>query len=124
MFDWRTWLYQKMHATDPITDIVGDRIYTILEETPANKPFIVLRFLPVQPLAVVAMVQDATIWFHDEGGYTRIDQLMKLTRTTLVDQVSEQDAISVDWSGDSSDLADDSRGTLVRNSVYRFAGRR
>lgn len=124
MFDWRTWLYTKVLSDPDIIAIVDDRVYSSLEETPRLKPFIVLRFQPTQPQAVVGMVQDASIWFHDEGGYTRIDELMKLTRTALVDQVPGQDAICAEWLGDSSDLADDSRGTLVRNSVYRFAGRR
>lgn len=124
MFDWRTWLYTKMLSTDEIVDIVNDRVYTELDQTPSQKPFIVLRLLPTTPQAVVGMTQDASIWFHDEGGYTRIDTLMKLTRAALVDQVSAEDAISVEWTGDSADLADDSRGTLVRNSTFRFAGRR
>lgn len=124
MFDWRTWLYEKLFTVTPITDIVGDRIYGELSETPKDKPFIVFRFNPTQPQAVVGLFQDVTIWFHDVGGYTRIDELMKLTRAALVDQVSEPDAISVEWSGDSGDLADDGRDTLVRNSTFRFAGRR
>lgn len=124
MFDWRTWLYEKLLSVTAITDLVDDRIYSELEETPALKPFIVFRFSPTQPQAVVGMFQDVVIWFHDVGGYTRIDQLILATRTALVDQVSQQDAIGIDWSGDSADLADDARQTVVRNSTFRFAGRR
>jgi hypothetical protein len=124
MFDWRTWLKAKLEDITAVTAIAVGGIHGQLDETPADKPFIVFRFNPTQPTAVVGLWQDVTIWFHDVGGYTRIDELMVLVREALVGQVSEVDAVCVEWNGDSGDLADDARGTLVRNSVYRFAGRR
>lgn len=124
MFDFRTWVHQQLTGNLTVTSLVGNRIYGTLEETPADKPFMVIRMNTTQPQIVVAAFQDATIWFHDVGGYTRIDELMALVRSLLVGPISEDEAVSCDWLGDSTDLADDGRGTLVRNSVYRFAGRR
>lgn len=124
MFDWRTWVYEHLKANTLLSDVVGDRIYGELTETPAEKPFIVIRMNSIQPQIVVAATQDATVWIHDIGGYTRIDELMSIVRDSLVGQVSGDGAVCCEWNGDSPDLADDARGTLVRNSVYRFAGRR
>lgn len=124
MFDWRTWLKETLDGNSQVVSLAAGGIYGQLEETPATKPFIVFRFNGTQPQAVVASFQDATIWFHDIGGYTRIDELMGIVREALVGPVAGPDAVHCDWLTDSPDLADDGRGTLVRNSVYRFAGRR
>lgn len=122
--DWRTWLKATLSDITAVTDLVGDRIYGQLDEAPVDKPFIVFHLSATQPQIVVASFQDATIWFHDIGGYTRIDSLMSSVRDALVGPVAAVGAVHCDWSGDSPDLADDARGTLVRNSTYRFAGRR
>lgn len=125
MYDWRPWIRNRLLAVSDITDLVGvDGVYGQLEETPEHKPFIVIRLGATTPEIVVASSQTAVLWFHDEGGYTRIQTLMNLARATLVGQVAEDDAIAADWTGDSPDLADDARGTLVRNSGYRLVGRR
>jgi hypothetical protein len=124
MFDWRTWLKQTLDGNPQVVELAAGGIYGQLEETPATKPFIVFRFSATQPQVVVAAFQDATIWFHDVGGYTRIDTLSQVVRELIVGPVAGDDAVHCDWLGDSPDLADDGRGTLVRNSVYRFVGRR
>lgn len=124
MFDWRTWLNTTLNGDAQVVELAAGGIYGQLEETPATKPFIVFRFSASQPQVVVASFQDATIWFHDVRGYTRIDGLMEVVRELLVGPVVGDEAVHCDWLGDSPDLADDARGTLVRNSVFRFAGRR
>jgi hypothetical protein len=127
MMDWRAWAFNRLTGAQPVTDVVGDRIYGMLgeEDTPAQKPFMVLRFNEDVPDVPEGMFSNLVVWVHDDPlGYTRIDQLLKATRDALEGPVPDPDAIQADWIGDSPDLADDRRGTVVRNASFRLAGRR
>jgi hypothetical protein len=127
--DWRTWLYQKVVAF--VGDKVGNRVFQSLDEdeTPDEKPFIVLRFGTDVPEVVNSSegVQSLTgvIWVHDNpGSYLLIDAILRELREEMAGAVVEADGISSDWLGDSPDLADDMRKTIVRNATFQLRGRR
>jgi hypothetical protein len=128
MFDCRTWIFTKLSALVPVTSVVGSRIFQSLdlEDTPTDKPFIVCRLDPSVPDIPGAMFQDLVLWIHDEpGSYLRIDTLIQTIRENLDGvQVNDPEGIAVVWQGDSPDMADDLRGTILRTSSYRLAGRR
>lgn len=120
--DWRTWVYDRLDEDTNIAALVGDRIYSTLDGSPDERPFIVIRFSGSVP--DVGDFQDVAIWVHDDpGSYVRIDTLLGLIRTKLVGPVAQQDAVAVVWQGDSPDLADDARGTVVRTASFRMAAR-
>jgi len=123
---WREFIFERLTGDAPLTALVGDRIFGTLEGSP-DRPFVVIRFDPSVPAIKGAEVQDMTIWVHDEPeSYTRIDEILPLIRAALEGPVSiaGENGIHVDWSGDSQDLSDDARGTILRSSSYRLAGRR
>ena len=125
--NWRAWVYDKLRLGPAVTSIVAERIYSSgeLEAAPKDKPFIVLRFDDETPEIEEASFQDVTVWVHDEpGSYVRIDEALSAVRTTLEGPVVAPDGVYATWLGDSPDLADDARQTLVRNSAFRLAGRR
>ena len=125
--NWRAWVYDRLRTSTPVTNIVGDRIYSAgeLEATPKLKPFMVLRFDTETPEIEEASFQDVTVWVHNEpGSYVDIDAALAAIRQTLEGPVAAPDGVYATWLGDSPDLADDARQTLVRNSAFRLAGRR
>ena len=125
--DWRTWLFSKLSSAVPITDLVpSSRIFQTLEEAPDERPFMVIRLQDGSSVIPSGSDQFAQVWVHDQpGSYLRIDTLLALVRETIDGPVADaEDAIHADWRGDSPDLADDARGTIVRYGTYRLVGRR
>jgi len=127
--DWRTWIYEQVLAL--VGDKVGDRVFQTLneDETPDEKPFIVLRFGGDSPGIVNtsegAEALTAVVWVHDNpGSYLGIDAILSELREEMTGPVTEPGGIFSRWLGDSPDLADDMRKTIVRNSTYQLMGRR
>lgn len=131
MIDWRTWIFQKLSNSLYIAEMnVVDRPTVhasgSLEGTPQRKPFLIITFGQEQVDrrdADQASVTSnfATLWVHDDpGDYLRIDSILIACQKELVGQVPG--GIYAQWQGNSGDLADDVRGTIVRNSEYRLIG--
>lgn len=126
--DLRTWIYNAIKNDPAITNDleVGDRVYqTLDEETPATKPFLVLRFDVDAHVIGDADAQDVVVWAHDyPGSYLRIDAILNRLHDLLSGPIVDQDGIAATWNGSSPDLADDERGTFVRNTGFRLYRRR
>jgi len=126
--DWRAWLYQKLSSDPAITAEVGNRIYSTLDMGPDEKPFLVIRL--GESLSEVHSREGgesttAVIWVDDDPGtYVNIDRILKKIRTCLESGAMSGQQIQAIWQGDSQDLSDDARGTVVRNVTYRLVGRR
>jgi hypothetical protein len=96
-----------------------------LVATPEKKPFIVIRFGNVIPQVGATFFQDSALWVHDApGSYVRIESILSILREELEGPVPDAKGIAVQWLGESEDLADDERKTIVKNAAYRLVGRR
>ena len=129
MTNWRDWLYDTLTNDANVVAAVG--IGSIhgsgsLTGSPADKPFIVIRYdaaLP-GPFGSVA-AQDAVINIHDEpGSYAPISEILDYVKNAIDQRVIAENVQGVVWQGDSGDLADDGYGTIVRSTSYRFNGRK
>lgn len=126
--DWRSWAYQNLiEAGNPILDILpAGSVYGAgsLKGSPAKKPFLVLRFGPkVRRRQEGPYSRTLEVWIHDEpGDYMQIESLIPLVRAQLEGQVALPGAVSCEWSGDSSDLADDGFNTITRNTLFVLVG--
>jgi hypothetical protein len=133
MVDWRTWVYDKLVSETAVTTLVpAPRIFSTLsvDDTPDVKPFIVIRMgtdrdeLAQEDEGHSAGSHECAIWVHDDPiGYTGIDAVIEAIKDSMRD-VDGQDVIAARWNGDSGDLADDLRGTVVRTTNFRLDGRR
>lgn len=122
--NWRTWMYQtvKEALSDPEVKVFGSGS---LPDTPKVRPFVIITMSTNTRDAAVASQQEVTVWVHDEpGGYTRIDNIITTIRNSVEGPVTEEGGVFAHWTGDSDDLSDDGRGTIVRTSTYILAGRR
>jgi len=124
--NWREFVFDRLNGDVALAAFVGDRIFGTVPDNP-DRPYVVIRFDPLIPEGSWGEFQDMTVWVHDQPeSYTRIDEILPLVRTALQGPLSVpgETGIHVDWSGDSQDLSDDARGTILRTSSYRLAGRR
>ena len=129
--DWRKYLYQRMSLDQALLeDIPSDNLHAAgsLQYPPSERPFLVIRTgnEQVSPGNISGTYQNAEIWVHDEpGSYQRIDLILKRLQKLLVGQVvGYENAVAIDWVGDSGELADDLYGTITKVGSYRLVGRR
>jgi hypothetical protein len=64
---------------------------------------------------------------HDEpGDYTRIDEILYRVKSLLPTLDGQSNGlghvVSIEWTGDSEDLADDGHGTITRNTGFSLVG--
>jgi hypothetical protein len=124
--NWRQWIYEQLISDPQVTELVpAGSIYGSgsIGAPPASKPFLIIRMDPTQVGRSSAWsVANATIWAHDEpGDFGRIDEVLLRVRRALNRKIPGQPGgITVEWSGDSTDLADDGYGTISRNASYRL----
>lgn len=123
---WRDWCYQVLYQ-DPVMAGLLDREFIYgaggIDVNPEKKPFVVLRFGSIIPtLKRAASFSTVAVWAHDEpGDYARIDAILERVRAVYADnRPGTGGPITIEWSGDSTDLADDGYGTITRNSTYRL----
>lgn len=131
--DWRTWAFDRLTSSDPVTDLVPvEWIFGggSLTEVPARRPFVILRFGVEQSDmwdgdGPAATSQYLTVYIHDEpGDYLRINEITLAIRAALQGPVADGvGGISALWQGDSQDLADDVYGTIMRNAEFRLLGK-
>lgn len=131
--DWRTWAYNRLWNSAPITSIVPqDFIFGSgsMLGVPAIKPFLVIAFGPENPEVrdgdlPAATSRQMTLYAHDEpGDYSRIETILRLCRVALCGPVADGvGGILVEWQGDSIDLADDAFKTIMRSAEFRLLGK-
>lgn len=127
--NWRAWVRNVLIASPAVTALVpASRIHGAgsLRNRPSEAPFIVLRFGDkLGEPGVPADDTEGLVVVHDEpGGYTRIDDVLRVVRETLVMDITDAGGVAVEWQGDSGDLADDAWDTIYRNGSYRLLERR
>jgi hypothetical protein len=65
-----------------------------------------------------------TVWAHDEpGDYGRIDQILRAVEEELLGPISLENGVRCRLDARSADLADDSFGTITRNSAFTIVGK-
>lgn len=104
--------------------LYGDRS---LDGTPALKPFGVITMEGPAPGLSRHWTGRGILWVHDAvGDYTRIDGILLAARGILEAAppvlLAGTWLTSAEWTGDSTDLFDDARGTNVKNAGYRLVG--
>ena len=97
-------------------------------DTPAERPFLNLRWGGVDPGLSTVNKGTLTIWVHDEPGdyEARVNPILLRVRALLLELVGEQHptgwVVVVEWNGDSEDLVDDGHGTIARNASFTLVG--
>lgn len=122
--NWREWVYQTLLNDEELMDLVpvGSVFGAGAVGTrPESKPFVVIRMGPTQYNSFWSAA-NVQIWVHDEpGDYGRIDQIIDRCKSVLNRKtVDRLGGIVSEWTGDSTDLADDGYGTITRNTSYRL----
>lgn len=120
---YREWCYSRLTNDVMLASIVPPTsVYGAgsIGAIPAEKPFIVMRFGPVT--RSIGNVGTLTVWAHDEpGDYAKIDNILWHVRRLLDRAIpGEPGLITLQWTSDSADLADDGFGTITKNSSYRL----
>lgn len=124
--NWREWCWQTLAADEQLTALIPDKyIYGAgaVDVNPEQKPFVVLRFGVTTPQFQGAVsTGSVTAWAHDEpGDYARIDEVLgHVRRIWGHNHPKNPGHVTIEWSGDSTDLADDGYGTITRNATYRI----
>lgn len=97
-------------------------------DTPAQRPFLNLRWGGIEPGLSTVNRGTLTIWVHDDpGDYEfRINPILLRLRDLLLSLVGVQHGTGwltvVEWNGDSEDLVDDGHGTITRNVSFTLIG--
>jgi hypothetical protein len=96
-------------------------------DTPAQRPFLQLRWGRTDFGLDVVTVRTLNIWVHDEpGDYGRIDSIILRLRELLPTLEGQSNGsghlVAVEWAGDSEDLADDGHKTITRYSTFTLVG--
>lgn len=121
--NWRVWMAETLVDSTVLTEVLdADDVYGAgsLQGSPAVKPFAVIKMDPSTPARVPgARVSQATLSVHDNpGAYDTIDAVLRAAEAALAGQVALPGAICCTWAGDTQDLADESLGTIYRQSTY------
>lgn len=92
-------------------------------DTPAERPFINLRWGPTNVGLSTVDRRLITLWVHDmPGDYARIDAIIRRLKIILLSLEARAHAsgyvLMVEWSGDSEDLIDDGHGTITRTTSF------
>lgn len=120
----------------------------VLKSVPKRKPFIIVKLGERTELMQNAKAHSQTFRIHahdDPGGFTTIDKILKAFKSLMVPDGEEgmyqwprnnpetnlpwdsdfdaQRAIAIRYAGESSDLADDYYGTLMRYSAWQCVGK-
>lgn len=117
---------------DPILNglgISGTNSFAIDVDTPETRPFLQIRWgqnqIGLRNTAVSRRI--LTVWVHDEpGDYSDIDAILVRVKALLPTLEGQSNGlghvVSIEWTGDSEDLADDGHGTITRNAAFSVVG--
>lgn len=119
--------------TDPVLNGLGitdENSFAVDVDTPQSRPFLQLRWgINAVGLAKTQVSRRTlVVWVHDQpGDYSvKIDPIIVRLRALLptLEGLSNGagHVISVEWTGDSEDLADDGHGTITRNTGFSLVG--
>ncbi len=105
----------------------GDHVVSGQEDSITLRPFINLQWAETTTGLSVVRRRGLVVWVHDEpNDYTKIDQIVSRVRTVLtgLEGLAHTSGwlVGVEWETDSSDLSDDARGTILRQSRYIMVG--
>jgi hypothetical protein len=109
--------------------INSENSFAIDVDTPQTRPFLQIRWglneIGLKNTAVSR--RTLTVWVHDEpGDYTRIDEILYRVKSLLPTLDGQSNGlghvVSIEWTGDSEDLADDGHGTITRNTGFSLVG--
>jgi hypothetical protein len=109
--------------------INSESSFAIDVDTPQTRPFLQIRWglneIGLKNTAVSR--RTLTVWVHDEpGDYTRIDEILYRVKSLLPTLDGQSNGlghvVSIEWTGDSEDLADDGHGTITRNTGFSLVG--
>jgi hypothetical protein len=135
----RTYIYDLV-TQDTIMNAFGvTRESSFLDhfvDTPMVRPMCVFRWQSVSPGIFSSQLSPVnrrvlTVWVHDDnkrGKYDRIDGALRRLRTLLTNveavNVGEQGEwlSHVNWDGDSDDLRDDDKRSIMRYSTFTLTG--
>jgi hypothetical protein len=122
----RRWLYETVKtALDALAPDWSTHSGGSLDETPANKPFAIVRIGQDFNSAAPGRFTEVTVWLHDDpGSYLNIDSGLEAIRAALHDARPPlshgSDGIVCEHLGDSSDLSDDGYKTITRYGTYQL----
>jgi hypothetical protein len=108
--------------------IDSDNAFAVDVDTPADRPFLQLRWGRNDVGLDVVTRRNLVVWVHDKpGDYTvRIDPIILRLRTLLAGLEGQSNGlghlIAVEWAGDSEDLIDDGHKTITRNASFSLVG--
>jgi hypothetical protein len=96
-------------------------------DTPAERPFLQLRWGQTTPGLSTVDRRVLIIWVHDKpGNYSRIDSIIRQIKVILAgleaDQHSSGWLLKTEWITDSEDLTDDGHGTITRTTTHNLVG--
>jgi hypothetical protein len=96
-------------------------------DTPAERPFAVLRWGVTDPGIDTVNQQLLTVWIHHHPGNEDVIRSIKLRIRALITGLGGNATengwmVAADWTGDSSDLSDDVLGTIIQQSNYSLIG--
>jgi hypothetical protein len=108
--------------------ITGPDSFAVDVDTPAERPFLQLRWGQNNIGLDVVTRRNLVIWVHDEpGDYSvKIDPILFRLRALLPTLEGMNNGlghvVAVEWTGDSEDLADDGHQTITRNTSFSLVG--
>lgn len=151
MSDYRHMVWTVVGAVPPlVTELDPECIYGngVLKDVPKRRPFIILKLGERTEMMANAKAHSHTFRIHvhdDPGSFTTIDKILRAFKSLMVPEGDEgmyqwprlnpettlpwdptfdaQRAIGVRYAGESSDLADDYYGTLMRYSAWQCIGK-
>lgn len=124
-------LIRNAIVSDPTLESLGVVASGVLSgdmDTPAERPFLNLRWGQVNPGMDVVNISNLVIWVHDSPGdyEARINLILLRLREVITDLVGVQHTTgwltAAEWSGDSGDLFDDGHGTITRTTSFTLVG--
>lgn len=108
-------------------DIDENSMYSGDVDSPAERPYLVLRWGATNPGVSVSNRRFLTVWVHHNPGFENtidaIHQRVRALLTGVEAQVTDTGWITaVEWTGESDDLSDDSNNTITRQSNFMLVG--
>lgn len=117
-------------SDDPLLNGLGiteASLYAGDIDSPAERPFGVLRWGTTDPGISSVNSQFLTVWIHHNPGNEDVIRAIKLRIRSLLTALGGNATengwlVDVKWEGDSSDLSDDVLGTIIQQSNYSLIG--
>lgn len=123
--DWRTWIKERLDGGATAEIVPPDSIYGSggIEDSPAGKPFIMIRLGDASPTVVPGISRQLVqVWAHDHpGDYLRIDDILRRVRGDLEGPMAG--GVRCEWRGMSFDLVDDGFATATKYATFNISAK-